>query len=133
MANAVYPFGKDQLLGVKDLTANTFGAFLMNSSYTYSSTHSYWSAISSLSLAVTSQSLGTTTLTNGKWTTPAVSFGTVASGSSCNFVIICSSVNASQSPLILYADTFSTGAGPIATNGGTITIGPDVSLGWFTM
>ena len=123
MANAIYPLAKQALLSqvpTLDLDSETIKVALVASGYTYSTSHQYYSSVSSS--AVATATLANKTVTNGVFDADDVTFSSVT-GSAITQIVIYRDASgvASNSPLIAYFDSPTSGL-PITPNGGNITI-----------
>jgi hypothetical protein len=138
MANAVYPKAKESFISQNpalDLDTDTIKAALVKITGTgavsYSAADQYWSAISS-GLVGTAQTLGTKTVTSGKFSSAAATFTAVSSsGNTLGVVLYKDTGTGSSSPLIAWYDTGTNI--PATPNGGDITVTPDGTNGWFTV
>ncbi len=124
MANALYPKYKESCLSQSpsvDLDTDTIKVALVDTgTYTYSSSHQYYSSVSS-AVVGTPQTLGSKTVTNGTFDAADSTF-TAVSGSSVEAIVIYKDTgSAATSPLIAYFDTGVTGL-PVTPNGGDISI-----------
>lgn len=124
MANALYPKWKEQLLQFtanNNLSAGTVKVALIDTaSYTYSSTHQFWSSASAASVG-TPQTIGSKTFTNGLFDGADVTFTAVTGASAEALILYIDTGSAATSPLVAYIDTSVTGL-PVTPNGGDITI-----------
>ena len=124
MANALYPKFKESLLSQSpsvDLDADTIKVALVDTgTYTYSSSHQYYSSVSS-AVVGTPQTLGSKTVTNGTFDAADSTFAAVSGGTVEAIVIYKDTGNAATSPLIAYFDSGVTGL-PVTPNGGDISI-----------
>lgn len=128
MANAVYPRYKQSLLSADaslDLlqsTANVapYVAMVNTGSYTYSSSHQFYSSLAGI--VGTDQQLTTPTATNGTFDADDVTF-TAVSGSTVQALVIYRKNAGANTTwrLVLYEDTSVTGL-PVTPNGGNIVI-----------
>jgi hypothetical protein len=138
MANAVYPKAKESFISQNpalDLDTDTIKAALVKITGTgavsYSASDQYWSAISS-GLVGTAQTLGTKTVTSGKFSSAAATFTAVSSsGNTLGVVLYKDTGTGSTSPLIAWYDSGTNV--PATPNGGDITVTPDGTNGWFTV
>jgi hypothetical protein len=138
MANAVYPKYKQSLLSAdanSDLiqsTANVapYVALVNTGSYTYSSTHQYYSSLAGV--VGTDQQITTPTVTNGTFAGDNVTF-TAVSGSTIQALVLYRKNAGANTTwrLFLYEDTSVTGL-PVTPNGGNIVITWNAS-GIFTL
>ena len=128
MANAVYPKYKQSLLSADasvDLlqsTANVapYVAMVDTGTYTYSSSHQFYSSLSGL--VGTDQQITTPTATNGTFDGDDVTFTSVSGASVEALVIYRKNAGANTTwRLVLYEDTSVTGL-PVTPNGGNITV-----------
>ena len=124
MANALYPKWKEQLLQFtanNNLSAGTVKVALIDTgTYTYSSTHQFWSSASAASVG-TPQTIGSKTFTNGLFDGADVTFTAVTGASAEALILYIDTGSAATSPLVAYIDTSVTGL-PVTPNGGDITI-----------
>jgi hypothetical protein len=138
MANAVYPKYKQSLLSAdanSDLiqsTANVapYVALVNTGSYTYSSTHQYYSSLAGV--VGTDQQITTPVVTNGTFSGDNVTF-TAVSGSTIQALVLYRKNAGANTTwrLFLYEDTSVTGL-PVTPNGGNIVITWNAS-GIFTL
>lgn len=128
MANAVYPKYKQSLLNGdsnSDLVqtgASTapFVALVDTGSYTYSSTHQFYSSLAGV--VGTDQQLTTPTVTNGTFDADDSTFTAVSGATVEALVIYRKNAGANTTwRLVLYEDTSVTGL-PVTPNGGNIVI-----------
>jgi hypothetical protein len=138
MANALYPKFKEALLNQAAGTAainlssdTSIKVALVNISgstnaYTYSSSHQYFSSVSTNSAAVvgTSGALGNKTVTNGVFDADDVTVTGVSGTNVIGALVIYKDTNtAASSPLIAFLDS---GTGlSITPNGGSVTVSWD--------
>lgn len=124
MANALYPKWKEQLLQFtanNNLSAGTVKVALIDTgTYTYSSTHQFWSSASSASVG-TPQTIGSKTFTNGLFDGADVTFPTVTGATAEALILYIDTGTAATSPLVAFIDTSVTGL-PVTPNGGDISI-----------
>lgn len=124
MANALYPKWKEQLLQFtanNNLSAGTVKVALIDTgTYTYSSTHQFWSSASAASVG-TPQTIGSKTFTNGLFDGADVTFTAVTGASAEALILYIDTGSAATSPLVAYIDTSVTGL-PVTPNGGDISI-----------
>ena len=124
MANALYPKWKEQLLQFtanNNLSAGTVKVALIDTgTYTYSTTHQYWSSASAASVN-TPQTIGSKAFTNGVFSGSNVTFSAVTGNSVEALIIYIDTGSAATSPLVAYIDTNVTGL-PVTPNGGNIAI-----------
>lgn len=128
MANAIYPHYKQSVLGAdanSDLiqssaTIAPFVALVNTSTYTYSSTHQFYSDLSGV--VGTDQQLTTPTVTSGTFKCDNTTF-TAVSGSAIGALVIYRKNTGANTTwrLVLYEDTGVTGL-PVTPNGGNIVI-----------
>jgi hypothetical protein len=138
MANAIYPLLKQSLLTQSpsvNFASDTIKAALVKISGTgavsYSAANQYWSSINS-GVVGTPVALTSVTETNGQLTSASVTFSSVTSaGNTLGLVLYKDTGTASTSPLIAWFDTGTNI--PATPNGGSITITPDATNGWFTL
>ena len=120
MANTLYDPGREAFLtGTINWSSDTIKVVLVDTgTYTFSSSHQYYSSISGVIAGP--QTLGSKTTTNGAADAADVTF-TAVSGASIEAIIIYKDTGSSAtSPLIAYIDT-ATGL-PITPNGGDIIV-----------
>lgn len=124
MANALYPKWKEQLLQFttnNNLSAGTVKVALVDTgTYTYSSSHQFYSSVSS-AVVGTPQTLGSKTYTNGTFDAADSTFSAVSGASVEALVIYIDTGSAATSPLVAYIDTGVTGL-PVTPNGGDIAV-----------
>ena len=124
MANALYPKWKEQLLQFtanNNLSSGTVKVALVDTgTYTYSSTHQFYSSVSS-AVVGTPQTIGSKAFTDGVFDGADVTFTAVTGNSVEALVLYIDTGTASTSPLVAYIDTRVTGL-PVTPNGGDITI-----------
>lgn len=124
MANALYPKWKEQLLQFttnNNLSAGTVKVALVDTgTYTYSSSHQFYSSVSS-AVVGTPQTLGSKTYTNGTFDAADSTFSAVSGASVEALVIYIDTGSAATSPLVAYIDTGVTGL-PVTPNGGNIAV-----------
>lgn len=122
MANALYPKWKEALLQASSnsaLTGTVKVALVDTGTYTYSSSHQYYSDLSGV--VGTPQSIGTHSYTSGTFDGDDVTFSAVTGNSVEALVIYIDTGTGSTSRLVAYIDTSVTGL-PVTPNGGDITI-----------
>lgn len=122
MANALYTKAKQGFLGAGiDLQNDTIKCTLIDTNdYTVNlSTDQYWSSIPD-NAKVATQTLTTTSITDGVFDAGDVTFSSVTGDQSEALVIWKDTLSNTTSPLIAYIDT-ATGL-PVTPNGGDITI-----------
>lgn len=133
MANAIYPKYKEDLLaGNTDisLTTGTVKIALVDTgTYTYSSTHRYYSDLSGVT--ANSAALGTKTVTDGYFDSANADFTAVSGSTSEALVIWIDTGVTTTSRLVAYLDTNVTGL-PVTPNGGDITVVANTN-GWFLL
>lgn len=133
MANAIYPKYKESLLTGDtniSLTTGTVKVALVDTgTYTYSSTHQFYSSLSGVT--GTSAALGTKTVTNGTFDSADAVLSSISGNQSEAIVFYIDTGVAGTSRLVAYLDTSVTGL-PVTPNGGDITIVANAS-GWFTI
>jgi hypothetical protein len=126
MANVLYPKFKESLLSQSpdvDLDTDTIKVALVSSSYTYSTSDQYYSAVSGV--IGTPATLASKTVTNGVFDAADVTFTSVTSTATVTRLIIYKEgTNAASSPLIAFLDSATSGL-PVTPNGGDITISWD--------
>jgi hypothetical protein len=121
MANALYVKGAEKILSAAiNLSTDTIKVALVKNTYAQNlSTDEFYSTISSYVVG-TPQTLGSKTVTGGKFDAADATFTAVAAGDTIEALVIYKDTGvAGTSPLIAYIDTV-TGF-PLATNGGDIT------------
>src|SRR4051812_38354205 len=138
MANAVYPLFKQSVLTEADAnngltgttTAAPYAALVDTGTYTYSSSHQFYSSLSGI--VGTDQPITTPTNTNGTFDGDDVTF-TAVSGASVEAIVIYRHNTGANTTwrLVLFEDTSVTGL-PVTPNGGNIVITWNVS-GIFTI
>ena len=127
MANAVYPKYKEALLNASANSALTgsgttglYVALVDTGTYTYSSSHEFYSSLSGV--VGTDQEITTPTLTNGVIDGGDVTFTAVSGNSVEALVIYRKNAGANTTwRLVAYIDTGQTGL-PVTPNGGNIAI-----------
>jgi hypothetical protein len=122
MANALYAKGKQRTLGaLVNWETSTIRAVLVRNDYAQNlATDEFYSTISA-HVVGTPQTLTNKTITNGVFDADDVLFPAVASGSTCEGVVLyVDTGNPATSPLLAYIDTI-TGF-PLATSGGDVLI-----------
>ena len=139
MANALYPKFKEALLNQAAGTAainlssdTNIKVALVNitgstNAYTYSSSHQYFSSVSTNSAAIVSTNYATLlnrVVTNGVFDADDQTFATVSGTNVIGALVIFKDTGtAANSPLIAFLDA---GAGlPITPNGGSVTVSWD--------
>ena len=128
MANAVYPKYKESVLKEADAnngldgttTAAPYVALVDTGTYTYSSSHQFYSSLSGI--VGTDQALTTPTVTNGTFDADDSTF-TAVSGASVEALVIYRHNSGANTTwrLVIYEDTSVTGL-PVTPNGGNIVI-----------
>lgn len=138
MANAIYPKYKQSLLDLdanSDLnaaegTTGVFVALVDTGTYTYASTHQFYSDLSGI--VGTDQEITTKTITNGTFDGADVTFTSVTGNSVEALVLYRKNAGANTTwRLVAYIDTGVTGL-PVTPNGGDISITWNAS-GIFTL
>ncbi len=128
MANAVYPKYKESLLKEADAsngldgttTSAPYVALVDTGTYTYSSSHQFYSSLSGL--VGTDQAITTPTVTNGTFDGDDVTFTAVSGASVEALVIYRHNAGANTTwRLVLYEDSSVTGL-PVTPNGGNIVV-----------
>lgn len=128
MANAIYPKYKEALLqGSSGSALNGSGttgvyvALVDTGTYTYSSSHQFYSDLSGI--VGTDQEIGATkTFTNGTFDGADVTFPSVTGASAEALVIYVKNAGANTTwRLVAYIDTSVTGL-PVTPNGGSISV-----------
>lgn len=131
MANAIYPKYKEKIMNpgtlgptsgdAVDLIDDTIKVALIDTgTYTYSSTHEYYSSASSAAVG-TPQTLASKTITSGVFDAADLTYTAVTGNSVEAYIIYKDTGTASTSPLIAYFDSASSGL-PFTPNGGNLTI-----------
>lgn len=128
MANAVYPKYKESVLKEADAnngldgttTAAPYVALVDTGTYTYNSSHQFYSSLSGI--VGTDQAITTPTVTNGTFDGDDVTF-TAVSGASVEALVIYRHNSGANTTwrLVLFEDTSVTGL-PVTPNGGNIVI-----------
>jgi hypothetical protein len=128
MANAVYPKWKEE---IAKLTASAglngsgatgvFAALIDSADYTYSSSHEFYSSISS-AIVGTPQEIGSKTFTDGVFDGADVTFPSVT-GDQCEAIVLYIANAGANTTwrLFAYIDTGFTGM-PVTPNGGNIGV-----------
>ena len=132
MANAIYPKWKEAIIQAStnsSLTGTVKAALVDTGTYTYSSTHQFYSDLSGV--VGTPGSIGTHTYTSGTFDGADVTFSAVTGNSVEAIVIYIDTGTTTTSRLVAYLDTGYTGL-PVTPNGGDITITWNAS-GIFTL
>jgi hypothetical protein len=127
MANAVYPKYKEALLNATSNSALTgsgttglYVALVDTGTYTYSSSHEFYSSLSGI--VGTDQEIGSVTLTNGVIDGADVTFSAVSGNTVEALVLYRKNAGANTTwRLVAYIDTGVTGL-PVTPNGGDIPI-----------
>lgn len=131
MANALYPLAKQKFLApgtlgstsgtAINLSTDTIKIALVDTgTYTYSSSHEFYTSISSAVIG-TPVTLSSKTVTNGVFDAADVTF-TAVSGSSVEALVIYKDTGTSStSSLVDYIDVVASGL-PVTPNGGDITV-----------
>lgn len=129
---AIYNLWKEALLqaSANSSLGGTVKVKPVTSGYTLSQTHQFLSDISAGSVSgATDQTLASKTYTTGKFTSSAVTYTAVTTGSTINAVILyIDTGTGTTSRLVAYLDGIS-----VVTNGGDVTINPSGSNGWLTL
>lgn len=137
MANAIYPLYKQELLKGSSDTALTgsgttglYVALVDTGTYTYSSSHQFYSSLSGI--VGTDQEITSVTQTNGTIDGNDVTFTSV-SGASVEALVLYRKNSGANTTwrLVAYIDTGQTGL-PVTPNGGNITVTWDAA-GIFTL
>jgi hypothetical protein len=121
MTNALYMKGAEKILsGAIDFTTATIKVALVKNTYPQNlSVDEFWSDISAY-LVGTPQTLGSKTVSGGKFDAADPTFTAVTAGDTVEALVLYKDTGvAGTSPLLAYIDTV-TGF-PLATNGGDIT------------
>lgn len=122
MANAIYPKYKEAILSSasnSSVTGTVKVALVDTGTYTYSSSHQYYSDLSGV--VGTPVTIGSVTYTSGLVDGADVTFSAVSGASAEALVIYIDTGTSSTSRLIAYIDTSVTGL-PVTPNGGDITV-----------
>lgn len=128
MANAVYPKYKESVLKEADAnngldgttTAAPYVALVDTGTYTYSSSHQFYSSLSGI--VGTDQAITTPTVTNGTFDGDDVTFTAVSGATVEALVIYRHNAGANTTwRLVIYEDTSVTGL-PVTPNGGNIVV-----------
>jgi hypothetical protein len=127
MANAVYPKYKEALLNATSNSALTgsgttglYVALVDTGTYTYSSSHEFYSSLSGI--VGTDQEIGSITLTNGVIDGADVTFSAVSGNTVEALVLYRKNAGANTTwRLVAYVDTGVTGL-PVTPNGGDIPV-----------
>ena len=127
MANALYPKWKEALIqnsADSDLdgsgTTGVYAVLVDTGTYTYSSTHQYYSDLSGI--VGTEVELGTKTYTNGALDAADITFSAVSGSTVEAIVLFRKNAGANTTwRLIAYMDSGYTGL-PVTPNGGDITV-----------
>jgi hypothetical protein len=116
MANVIYPKGAEKILSADiNFVDDTIKVALLPSGYTYSAAHEFLDDLGTT--LGTAQTLANKSITGGAFGADAITFTTVASGSTYKAVALYQDTGtAGTSPLLAYIDTI-TGF-PGSTNGG---------------
>lgn len=131
MANAIYPKYKQKVLDpgtlgttsgtAVDLADDTIKIALVDTgTYTYSTTHEFYSSVSASAIG-TPQTLATKTVTDGVFDAADVTFSSVTGNSVEALVIYKDTGTTTTSSLIAYVDVVASGL-PVTPNGGNITV-----------
>lgn len=128
MANALYPKFKEAVLqGTSGThlngsgTSGVYVALVDTGTYTYSSSHQYYSSISS-GVVGTPVELTSKSFTNGLFDAADSTFSAVSGSSAEALVIYIRNAGANTTwPLVAYIDTGATGL-PVTPNGGDISV-----------
>lgn len=138
MANALYPLWKQEilkgtsncLLNSSEGTTGVYAALVDTGTYTYSSSHQFYSSLSGV--VGTDQEITSKTQTNGTFDGADVTFTSVTGNSAEAIVLYRKNAGANTTwPLIAYIDTSVTGL-PVTPNSGNIVISWNAS-GIFTI
>lgn len=121
MTKNLYPKGAEKMLrGAINFEADTLKVALLSTSYTYSTSHEFFSDVAA-HMVGTPKELTGKTAAGGIFDADDAEFGAIPAGSTIGaFVVFKSTGMESTSPLIEYS-TEATGF-PAATNGGTVTV-----------
>lgn len=104
MANAVYPKFKENVLKADVDLDSTIKVALLKTSYTYSSSHQYYSSASADAVA-TSAALSSKSTLNGAFDAANVTFTALTGSTVGSFVVYLDTGSNATSPLIAYYDT----------------------------
>lgn len=121
MANALYPKFKESLLqGDIDMSSDTIKVALIDTgTYTYSSSHQFYSSVSGV--VGTPQTLGSKTFTNGVFDAADVSFTSLSGDTVEAYIIYKDTGVAGTSNLIAYFDSAASGL-PLTPDGNNVTL-----------
>ena len=123
MASVIYPKAKESFLSQNpsiDMDTDTIKAALVDTgTYTFSSSHQYYSSVSGV--VGTPATLASKTVTNGTFDAADVTYSAVTGASVEAIIIYKDTGSAATSPLIAYIDSASSGL-PVTPNGGDITV-----------
>lgn len=120
MANTLYAKGADKFLTANiDLVNDTIKVALLPTTYTFSHTHEFLSALGPR--IATDQTLTNRSITGGVFDADDIDFGFQAPGANIKAIALYKDTgNPSTSPTLVYYDTVS--SLPFATNGGAFSI-----------
>ena len=123
MASVIYNKAKESFLSQNpsiDMDTDTIKAALVDTgTYTFSSSHQYYSSVSGV--VGTPATLASKTVTNGTFDAADVTYSAVTGASVEAIIIYKDTGSAATSPLIAYIDSASSGL-PVTPNGGDITV-----------
>jgi hypothetical protein len=121
MASHVYPLAKQAFISAGiNLTSDTIKIVLLDSTYTYSTAHQYYSDLSGV-IGTASGALGSKTVTNGVFNAANETLSAVVTGHTIAALAGFKDTGvAGTSPLIWFDDGFSQ-----VTNGGDINVNWD--------
>jgi len=121
MPNTFYPKGKEKmLLAQVNWATDTIKAALVSTSYTYSTTHEFFSSVSA-AVVGTPVTLTTKTTTDGVFDAADVLYAGLPAGSTVKALVIYKDTGVeSTSPVLAYLDAL-TGF-PMTTSGGDVAI-----------
>lgn len=133
MANALYDYGKEQLLQSLDLSAVNVKAVLVDTNdYTVNlSTHQDLADVAAGARVATSANLSSKTYAAGVFDSADVTFSSVTGDQSEAIILYVDSGVEATSTLIAYFDTAASGL-PVTPDGNNITVTVNAS-GWFTL
>lgn len=122
MANAIYPKWKEAIVQASansSLGGTVKVALVDTGTYTYSSSHEFYSSVSGV--VGTPATLGTKTFTNGVFDAADVTYTGVSGSSAEALIIYIDTGSSATSRLVAYLDTGWTNL-PVTPNGGDITL-----------
>jgi hypothetical protein len=133
MANALAAKFREALLGADiDPLADNIKVVLLDATYTYSAAHDNLDDVGAGARVATSSNLASKTGTDGYFDSADVVFSALAAGDTITQLWVYKDSGAEgTSKLMAYYDTNAAAAAiSVATNGGDVTVAPNVS-GWF--